>query len=73
MIFYWKCYYSNFPCCHFVPVVKFFIKCFAWEHQLHVGETQLDDEPRVVHCFFLELCHLRNITRNDHLQKTINK
>lgn len=35
---------------------------------MHIGETQLEDEARVVHGFFLELRHLSDITRNDHLE-----
>lgn len=52
-----------------VPVVKFLIEGLAGQNQLHIRETQLNDETRVVHCFFLELRHLRNIAGNDHLQK----
>lgn len=35
---------------------------------MHIGETQLEDEARVVCGFFLELCHFSSIAGDDHLE-----
>lgn len=50
-----------------VPVVQLLVEGLAGQGQLHVGETQLQDETGVVRGLLLELGHLCHVTGNDHL------